>query len=67
MKNKESLFQGILFSMALIAILWELMGLITTQRLAEFPKQLLAAALLCWLVLVLFRKPEDDDDWAGQY
>lgn len=52
-----------MIALVMIAIIWEL----TEHRLAEMPKQVLGAAVLCWLVYTLFRTPQDGDDWVGQY
>lgn len=63
MKNKTIVRQALMIALVMIAIIWEL----TEHRLAEMPKQVLGAAVLCWLVYTLFRTPQDGDDWVGQY
>ncbi len=67
MKNKTVVIQALMIALVMIAIIWELTGYLTEHRLAAMPKQVLGAAVLCWLVYTLFRTPQDGDDWAGQY
>lgn len=67
MKDKWIVVQALVTALAIIAIVWELTGFMTGHQSAESPKQFLSAVFLCWLVFTLFRKPQDDDDWAGQF
>ncbi|NCD68269.1 hypothetical protein [Mucilaginibacter agri] len=64
MKNKRGLIVGVLFSSALLAILWKVTAFIQERESPELTKQVLASAFLCWLVFVLLRKRREDDDWA---
>ncbi|WP_371825443.1 hypothetical protein [Mucilaginibacter sp. SMC90] len=67
MNNKTIVLQALLIVLVIIAIVWEVTRYITEHRFAEMPKQLMGAVFLCWLVYILSRTPQDDDDWAGQY
>ena len=66
MKNKTHVMQALIISLIVIAVVGELTCYLTEHRFAEMPKQMLGAAVLCWIVYTLFRTPQDDD-WAGQY
>ncbi|WP_345211076.1 hypothetical protein [Mucilaginibacter gynuensis] len=64
MRNKELMLRVLFATLAIVAIIWELTAFIIGHQAAETPKQLLSAIFLCWVVFCLFRKPQDDDDWA---
>ncbi|OOQ56651.1 hypothetical protein [Mucilaginibacter pedocola] len=67
MKNKKIMIQALVIALVIIGAVWELTGFISGHGPSENAKQLRAAAIVCWLANILFRRPQDDDDWAGQY
>lgn len=66
MKNKEFLIRASILTLLFLSILWELILFSTSPKhwLAELPKQTFLSAMLFWVVSIICKQKQDDDDWA---
>ncbi|GAA4329250.1 hypothetical protein GCM10023149_33840 [Mucilaginibacter gynuensis] len=62
MMNNRLVMTMLTIAMVVIISTWQL----TEHGSPELLKQVLGVITVCWLVYILFRMPQDDDDWAGQ-